>query len=535
VSRLLLEEHPVRWVTSAALWTSALAAGADSSTAQRSAMRRPALLRYDSDSFMEDLARELETDPDLVAAHEAHAHSFRNRPPGVAEDWEPPGTAPKLKLYQPSHGHFNLVAASLVCQIPGLPDRAVQPAAGDKVSFVLRRLNGASELAWVEDPVANAGRAWRAIADAARATVAPTEELLPLFPTIFIADGRVRRQHVGLIPTSSRESYGNAGPASMPVAPDEGLDPRLIVLATSIRDPIRALQAQIAKEIAGNVPTEARVDPEILSPLLAMELAAFLADNLPGWRAILDSGTPPASGTNQWTVFTWLNTHSADGSRGLSWFQAVRGAWQDRLALCGEVGEPTFKLNLTTADTGFTAVVRQAWEAQVPVPPGSPSVPAVDGAPVAKLAALDARYVVRCVFQRPQCGPLHDDLVGERSADFAIASFFDLDAPQRTIQISLPIATDPASLRKARKNVTVLLSDQLKQQLSRVSELKDMSDGKLKDPEGLDIGLVCSLSIPIITICALFVLFIFISLLNIVFWWVPFFRICLPLGLKAKS
>src|SRR5204863_7086019 len=110
---------------------------------------------------------------------------------------------------------------------------------------------------------------------------------------------------------------------------------------------------------------------------------------------------------------------------------------------------------------------------------------------------------------------------GERSAPFQIASFFDLDAPQRTIQISLPIATDPASLRKARKNVTLLLSDQLKQQLSRVFELKDMTDGKLKRPEPLDIGLVCSLSIPIITICALFVLFIFIFLLNIVFWWVP--------------
>jgi hypothetical protein len=49
----------------------------------------------------------------------------------------------------------------------------------------------------------------------------------------------------------------------------------------------------------------------------------------------------------------------------------------------------------------------------------------------------------------------------------------------------------------------------------------------------VDLGLVCSFSIPIITICALIVLMIAISLLNIVFWWMPFLRICFPLQLKA--
>jgi hypothetical protein len=535
VSTLLVEEHPVRWVTASPLWPAALDAGPDSSVPQRRAMRRPALLRFDSDSFMEELTRELAADPEALAGREALPRSFRVRPPGQPEDWEPAGTQPELKLYQPSHGHFNLVAASLVCQIPGLPDRAVRPADGDKVSFVLRRLSGEHELAWVEDPAASQGRAWRPIADAARAMVADGEELLPLFATAFTVDGIARRQHVGLIPTSSRESYGNAGPASLPVAAGEGPDPRLLVLIATVRDPIIALKTQLAKEIAAGIPLADRTDPEIISPLLAMEFAGFLADNLPGWRAILDSGTPPQSTAPQWSVYSWLISHTADSSRALNWFAALRGAWLDRLALCGEQGDPTFELNLVGADTGFVLPVRLAWQAQVPVAPGSPSVPSAADSPVSKLGARDARYAVRCVFQRPQCGALHDDLISERSADFAIASFFDLDAPQRTVQISLPIDTDPASLRKARKNVTLLLSDQLKQQLSRISDLKDMSEGKLNDGEGLDVGLVCSLSIPIITICALLVLFIFISLLNIVFWWMSFFRICLPLGLKAKS
>jgi hypothetical protein len=46
---------------------------------------------------------------------------------------------------------------------------------------------------------------------------------------------------------------------------------------------------------------------------------------------------------------------------------------------------------------------------------------------------------------------------------------------------------------------------------------------------------MCSFSIPIISICALIVLSIFIGLLNIVFWWMPFLKICFPIGLEAKK
>ena len=50
----------------------------------------------------------------------------------------------------------------------------------------------------------------------------------------------------------------------------------------------------------------------------------------------------------------------------------------------------------------------------------------------------------------------------------------------------------------------------------------------------LQLGMICSFSIPIITICALIVLMIFLSLLNIIFWWLPFFRICFPFPKKAS-
>jgi len=44
----------------------------------------------------------------------------------------------------------------------------------------------------------------------------------------------------------------------------------------------------------------------------------------------------------------------------------------------------------------------------------------------------------------------------------------------------------------------------------------------------LGLGWLCSFNIPLITICAFFVLSIFLSLLNIVFFWLPFIKICIP-------
>ena len=42
------------------------------------------------------------------------------------------------------------------------------------------------------------------------------------------------------------------------------------------------------------------------------------------------------------------------------------------------------------------------------------------------------------------------------------------------------------------------------------------------------ICMICGFSIPILTICAFIVLQIFLALLHILFWWLPFVRICIP-------
>ena len=194
-----------------------------------------------------------------------------------------------------------------------------------------------------------------------------------------------------------------------------------------------------------------------------------------------------------------------------------------------------------------------------PTPPvGGPPLPFA--AQVAKAAAanpgdfLDGGwFVVRHVWLNADCGPLHPPVLSAPSARFKIASFFDADAPARPIRISLPIDTSPAGLRKFNRNTAFVLSDMLCGQVQRAKGLGfidlvlsvlpwplhkdlDVGEGGPCQSGGLNIGMICSLSIPIITICALILLMIIISLLDLIFHWLPYFIMCFPVpGLKGKK
>ena len=67
---------------------------------------------------------------------------------------------------------------------------------------------------------------------------------------------------------------------------------------------------------------------------------------------------------------------------------------------------------------------------------------------------------------------------------------------------------------------------------------KDLPDpGKTGPCEkgGEGFGMICSLSIPIVTLCALIILMIMVALFDLFFRWLPFLFVCLPLPkFKAK-
>jgi hypothetical protein len=179
--------------------------------------------------------------------------------------------------------------------------------------------------------------------------------------------------------------------------------------------------------------------------------------------------------------------------------------------------------------------------------------PAVPVAAIPPANAFEGWFVIRCVYERPGCAPLHGDVVSQPTEPFQMAGFFDPDAPARPIRIGLPVDTTPGGLRKFDKNTAFVISDTLCGQIRRMRGLtlgdlvlsvlpwplhKDLpvgTGGPCK-ADGLSIGMICSLSIPIITICALLLLMVMVTLLDFVFRWLPYFIICFPVpGLKAKS
>jgi hypothetical protein len=177
--------------------------------------------------------------------------------------------------------------------------------------------------------------------------------------------------------------------------------------------------------------------------------------------------------------------------------------------------------------------------------------------PVAALPAADplnGLFQIRCVYEQPACGPVQPEVVSDPTEPFEMAGFFDPDAPARPIRIGLPIDTTPAGLRKFDKNTAFIMSDVLCGQVKRAQGMtfgdlvlsvlpwpfhQDLPSGDgqpCKDSGGAQIGMICSLSIPIITICALILLMIMVTLFDIIFSWIPFFMICFPLpGFKAKK
>jgi hypothetical protein len=121
------------------------------------------------------------------------------------------------------------------------------------------------------------------------------------------------------------------------------------------------------------------------------------------------------------------------------------------------------------------------------------------------------------------------------SEEFAIAPWHEASAAPPA-RVSLPNLLKPGALQALKPNVVFDLPEELQCLLSKNSP-KDFLEGKARkcgpgDGAGLD--WLCGFSIPIITLCAFIVLNIFLGLLNIIFWWLPFLKICIPIPKRLE-
>ncbi len=608
----MLENH-VEWTSPAPLWWQ----GFDPADAlARRAFRTPAVLRFASDSFMDDFVNLMKVDPARLSELVAQPETW-SMPPGEPDKVKPQsglvlklnqlrtaavrrlearagtlpaiaaaGPVPKpLKLYQPAHQRFYLVTACLVCRITGLPDRRLDTTKNERVSFVVRLLQPRAGAASVNpdpydcDEFAFIDGAWQLAGNPQ--VLLDGEETNPLSPLTYTElDARQRRLFTGLVPVGKREAYlaasqpkpaTDTGPA-VPLFSAQQMLFKTQVLGpwASLEDTgMRANTALSPNALApspdpavqATIRATAKDQIQCLSWYVFLDFANYLAARIPNvWNAIWGSAAS-LTVAEQALVTTLTGTRNPASGLTLSAAMVNAKAKEQQLESVkvpysvDKTQWPAANLIFPLADvsaTGVTplspALTRDTLESQVVAT--LPPEPAKGALPV-RIAALaranpmtSPEFAIRCVLQRPNCPSLTQPLVSEPSAAFQMAAYFDPDAPARPIRIGLPVDTTPAGLRKFDKNAAFVMSDTLCGQVSRVRgmTLGDLVLSVLPFPfhKGLDMspgdsapcasgGMVCSFSIPIITICALLMLIIIVTLLDIIFFWMPFFQICLPL------
>ena len=557
-----------QWLAASPLWDDFL------SHPDAVEFRQPVLLRFASDKFMDDLQTLLAKSPAQIRERIAQPETWREPRVGVSPDWissrgkeaQAPlsqsgnrESPPPFKIFQPVHGHFCIVAGSLTCRLPGLPDHRVKSAQGERVSLVLRRLLPKAGVTNVDgsvyDPASLDEFAWLGQGPAgvwgiaAPDGLAEGEERLPCFEMPFQNKGQARRLFAGLVPAGRRQAYTAGRQKSDNGAgdPQTADDARKIELQRQVIDPWGDLvewyeeNYEIAKDPSGVTP-DVKTGVLQSSAFILLDFANYLRKYLtPLWNAVQSPAQAAGMPAAAQALYASLQTPVSSGP-GL--LQSLRNAKTKAAGLeDGSYAPAAADFTVLTDSTLRILIDKRAdgtrlfdVQMKAAVDEAGPAVAPITRMPAMKPQAPkgDNWYILRFAYERRQCGPKSKPVMSEPSRPFQIASYFDPDAPGRAIQVALPIDTSPAALRKYDKNVAFMISDQLAKQMNRVRGLKQLMDGNVGPEVG--IGMVCSFSIPIITICALLVLMIFLMLLNIIFFWLPFFKICFPVPeLKAKG
>ena len=482
------------WIKPSLLWRP------DAQDMRRSDFFRPALLEFRSDDFVKDF---------LTLAGSKRPTGLQQ---AVAQALQP---GRRLKFFQPAHGNFYLTCASLCCRMPGFPDREVQKGDGESTFFVLRKKVDGVEYGWVAGETNNG---WRALNGQ---PILDNEERLPLFAT---TTGQNRNILYGYVPVSSQQTYA-AAPAESPV---QTTDPRLDELDGAFIEPLKDPDLLFATGGTRNLTFEQRT-----SIYLLLDLFEYFGKYLPNVANALSSGSSANLNNAERDLLTSLRAERLGATLRLA---TALGFVASKVSALNEPGDidPTLlgfsgdynlrdnPLNLVTLRTRIDAALQSRPETKT----------ALVKVPKFGQKAGDL-YVLRYVYERPQCDPAHQ-YVSQPTEPFELAPFFDPEAPGRPIRIALPVDISIGGLRKFPRNVAFMMSAELRKKVKSLH--KDMLKGEPPQAEEeFNLGHICSFSIPIITLIAFILLMIIAILLNIVFWWLPLLKICFPLNLKAKA
>ncbi len=139
-----------------------------------------------------------------------------------------------------------------------------------------------------------------------------------------------------------------------------------------------------------------------------------------------------------------------------------------------------------------------------------------------------AQYVLRAFVREKASGACPAQMHWSAySEPFVIAQWYE-GAGAPPLQVTLP---DLSDLKRLKPNVSFVLPPSLQGLLT--GSPKDLLEGKGKPGTG---GLmwICSFSLPIITLCAFIVLNIMLGMLNLIFNWMAYIKICIPFPKKVE-
>ncbi len=488
--------------------------------ASRCPTRTPARMLRPGAAALRRATRSWTTSRALLATRPARARRAwwpsrsRYRVPGPGARGRPAAELDALKLYQPAHGDFNLVAATLVCR-----SRAARPrrrrGGGRPRRFVLRRLDAD-------------GPSWRG-------------STTRLGDGALVARGRRRRAH------RARRRRGAAAAVPRPLR--DGEEKRARCSSGSSRPRAWRVLRRVGAPLdaAGRTPSRrrhrapseprgarrSRRTQRLLARRgqggrragahrgLALRAARLrrssCRDASPAlWNAIVDRR---AAGARRRPATLYDMLAGDRRRRRTTWRAALSQAWDAAArSSTGDSGKaPRAGDRPRRRRRSRPGVLRGAHgpgRAPAERSSGRRRRPVGAAAPVPKLDPR-GRRALRHPLRLPRPA-VRAAAPGRRQRADARRSDRRLLRPRRAgarrSTSSLPVDTSIKDLRKLRKNVNFLISDQLRRADEPASPTSRTSlDGEFGPARALDVGLICSFSIPIITICALIVLMIFVS------------------------
>ena len=456
------------------------------------------------------------------------------------------------RLWQPVHRAFNVVLVHAFCEVEGLP--RLDPRKILRAGVVVRRrVEGepfgwvkaagrilgwrplppdttAETVAWDPDPATRRqvaeGRNARILRKSALlspATAEYEETFAPLYPAppeICKAFGRTLL--FGYLPLTSSERSEADPPPEAPFDTEAVLERLPVVLWRDGRRRDMPADERPAAPLANaTVRPEHAANP---SDALAVVLSAvsYLAQEPGLFTPSGEAGeADPTAELRGLLRARKVDLPNGDGGTESSDLYAVFERIYDvlirRAEETGTVRLPVRWPEFSEADEHqFAEAVRKAMQARWErLSPGE-----------TRFQDLSARYELRA-FARIDCsdrGCPPETVWTRPSPPFEIVPWYESgETPPTVVELPAPTAE---FMKNLKPNVAFKVPEEIQKFMSGL-KLDALTEGK-KPGSKLGFGMICGFSIPILTICAFIVLQIFLVLFHILFWWLPFIRICIP-------